>query len=254
VSRLQRSSARWAKETLRVPSAQRTYELSVSGLNLFADRVTGIVQNGSLPIYLAIILSVAVGVPAVAWAFAGGVWQDSPWSYSAAEAVLVAFVAAVSIAVVRAQSRLAAVLLLGAVGYTVAGLFVAYGAPDLALTLLLVETITVAIFAFVLTRLPRRFEIRKWRIRGWVRGTVASAVGIFVAAGTLIAAGQRTTRPVSEQYAALAPGAGGTNVVNVILTDFRALDTLGEITVLGIAALGVAVLVRGLKEKVGDQP
>ena len=253
VSRLQRSAARWAKETLRLPSAQRSYELSVSGLNLFADRVTGIVQNGSLPIYLAIILSVAVGVPAVAWAFAGGAWQDSPWAYSAAEAVLVAFVAAVSIAVVRAQSRLAAVLLLGAVGYTVAGLFVAYGAPDLALTLLLVETITVAIFAFVLTRLPRRFEIRKWRIRGWVRGTVASAVGIFVAAGTLIAAGQRTTRPVSEEYAALAPGAGGTNVVNVILTDFRALDTLGEITVLGIAALGVAVLVRGLREKVGDQ-
>ncbi len=253
VSRFQRSAARWAHERVGMPSTERGYESAVSGLNRFADRVTGIVQNGSLPIYLAIILSVTVGVPAGAWAISGGGWQGSPWAFSAAEAVLAVFVAVAAIAVTRSQSRLAAVLLLGAVGYAVAGLFVVYGAPDLALTLLLVETITVAIFAFVLMRLPRRFEVRKWRIRGWVRGTVALGVGVFVAAGTLIAAAQRTARPVSEQYADLAPGAGGTNVVNVILTDFRALDTLGEITVVGIAALGVAALVAGLRSPTGGR-
>ncbi len=253
VSRFQGLSARWAHERLHMPSADRGYESAVSGLNRFADRVTGIVQNGSLPIYLAIILTVVVGVPAVAWAVSGGGWQEPQWAYSVAEAVLAVFVAACALAVTWSQSRLAAVLLLGAVGYAVAGLFVVYAAPDLALTLLLVETITVAMFAFVLLRLPRRFEIYKWRIRGWVRGAVALAVGVFVSAGTLIAAAQRTTRPVSEQYAELAPAAGGTNVVNVILTDFRALDTLGEITVVAIAALGVAALVAGLRSPAGRE-
>jgi multicomponent Na+:H+ antiporter subunit A len=253
VRRLQRKLAQWANARLGTPSAERSYELSVSGLNRLADRVTGIVQNGSLPVYLAIILSVTVAVPAVAWVVSGGRWHDSPWAFTASEAILVVFAAAAALAVTRVRSRLAAVLLLGAVGYAVAGLFVVYGAPDLALTLLLVETITVAIFAFVLMRLPRRFEVRKWRIRGWIRGTVAAGIGVFVAAGTLVAAAQRSALPVSEQYAELAPGAGGTNVVNVILTDFRALDTLGEITVVGIAALGVAALVAGLRSPSGGE-
>ena len=82
---------------------------------------------------------------------------------------------------------------------------------------------------------------------------VAAGVGLFVAAGTLIAAAQRSVPPVSQQYAELAPDAGGTNVVNVILTDFRALDTLGEITVVGIAALGVAALVAGLRSPAGGE-
>lgn len=253
VDRLQQSAARWAVDRLRIPSADSTYGLLVSGLNRFANRVTGIVQNGSLPVYLAIILSVTVGVPATAFAVSGGGWPESAWAITVAEAVLVVFVATGALAVVRSKNRLPAVLLLGAVGYAVAGLFVVYGAPDLALTLLLVETITVAIFAFVLMKLPRRFEIRKWRIRGWVRGFVAAGVGLFVAAGTLIAAAQRSASPVSEQYADLAPDAGGTNVVNVILTDFRALDTLGEITVVGIAALGVAALVAGLRSPAGSE-
>jgi len=148
------------------------------------------------------------------------------------------------------QQRMAAVLLLGAVGYSMAGLFVLYGAPDLALTLLLVETVVVAIFAFVLARLPRRFEQRNRPIRRVVRATVALAVGSFVTVAALLAGAARLEGPApSDVYAELAPAAGGTNVVNVILTDFRALDTLGEITVIATAAIGVAALVSGIRAR-----
>ena len=134
-------------------------------------------------------------------------------------------------------------VLLGAVGYAIAGVFVLFGAPDLALTLLLVETVTVAVFAFVLGRLPRRFEERPSRVGTALRAVVALAVGGFVTAAALATTGVRRSPAVSDAYAELAPGAGGRNVVNVILTDFRALDTLGEITVIAAAAVGVGALV-----------
>jgi multicomponent Na+:H+ antiporter subunit A len=157
--------------------------------------------------------------------------------------VLGAFVVAASLAVLRAVRRLAAVILLGAVGYSLAGLFILFGAPDVALTLILVETVIVAVFAFVLNRLPRRFEQRRWGVAGALRIGVSLAVGGFVAAAALVTTGIRSSSPVSGEYTELAPAAGGRNVVNVILTDFRALDTLGEIAVIGVAAVGVGALV-----------
>jgi multicomponent Na+:H+ antiporter subunit A len=228
---------------LRVPTAEGSYRWLVDMLNRTADRVTGITQNGSLPVYIAVILITSLTVPAAAWIGAGGTFPQLPPLGSAAEIALGVFVAVVSIAVLRAKRRLAAVILLGAVGYAIAGVFVLFGAPDLALTLLLVETVTVAVFAFVLGRLPRRFEEQPWRIGRALRAGVALLVGGFVTAAALATNGIRTAPPVSEVYADLAPEAGGRNVVNVILTDFRALDTLGEITVIAAAAIGVGALV-----------
>jgi len=160
-----------------------------------------------------------------------------------------------ALAALRVSSRMVAVLLLGAVGYAMAGVFVLYGAPDLALTLLLVETVVIAIFAFVLSRLPRNFEIMVWRIRSAVRAAVAVAVGGFVTAAALLASGQRSLGPSpSAAYRELAPAAGGKNIVNVILTDFRALDTLGEITVIATAAIGVAALISGFRTPAEEAP
>jgi multicomponent Na+:H+ antiporter subunit A len=113
----------------------------------------------------------------------------------------------------------------------------------------LVETLTVALFALVLAKLPRRFGIEPRSLSRRVRIGVAAMVGGFAAAAAVLVTAVDHARTVADQYIALAPEAGGTNVVNVILTNFRALDTLGEITVLAAAAIGVGALVAAGRRK-----
>jgi multicomponent Na+:H+ antiporter subunit A len=135
------------------------------------------------------------------------------------------------------------VLLAGAVGYSVAALFVIQGGPDLALTQLLVETLTVVVFVLVLRHLPERYPGPPRRAVNVGRALVALGVGSFVTVFTVVASAARRAPPISDRLAELSvPRGGGRNVVNVILTDFRALDTLGEIAVLAVAALGITSL------------
>jgi multicomponent Na+:H+ antiporter subunit A len=167
---------------------------------------------------------------------------DTPLQLAVAAGVVAA---ALGMAVV--QRRLAAVLLLGAVGYGIAILFMIQGAPDLALTQLLVETLALGIFVIVLRRLPDRFAQPAWRLSRGLRAALSIGVGLFVGALALYASTARTEGTNAEEFLARAlPDGGGRNVVNVILTDFRALDTLGEITVLVVVAVGVMSLVRGV--------
>jgi multicomponent Na+:H+ antiporter subunit A len=135
--------------------------------------------------------------------------------------------------------------MLGAVGFGVAVLFVMQGAPDLALTQMLVETLALAVFVLVLRRLPEDFEQHLWRFGQGLRLALSVGVGLFVGAIALLAAAARTRDTAAAEFLARAePEGGGRNVVNVILTDFRALDTFGEITVLLVAAIGIILLVR----------
>jgi multicomponent Na+:H+ antiporter subunit A len=234
-----------ARATRRVPEAAAGYRWSLRALNQVADRVTGLVQPGSLPFYGGVILTTAVIVPG--WYLVRG-WRDPgflAFSEGPLQATVAAIVVAAAVAIVFAPRRMGAVLLLGAVGYGVAVLFVIQGAPDLALTQMLIETLTLVVFVLVLRHLPERFEGPTWRAQRVVRLVVAGAVGVFVAVFTLVAASSRIAEPISTEMSARAlPDAGGRNIVNVILTDFRALDTLGEITVLAVAALGILALVR----------
>jgi len=135
--------------------------------------------------------------------------------------------------------------LLGGVGYGVAVLFLMRGAPDLALTQILVETLSVVIFLLALRAMPREFApTSRWNPKS-LRVVIALAVGIAVPLFALTVFGARSAPTVSEEYFARSVDeAGGRNVVNVILVDFRGFDTMGEITVLAVAALGVANLVR----------
>jgi multicomponent Na+:H+ antiporter subunit A len=153
-------------------------------------------------------------------------------------------VAAVSL--IFSQRRFISVLLIGGVGYGVAVLFVLQGAPDLALTQFLIETLSVVVFVLVLRFLPPTFHHRRWRFGQLPRMLTAASVGVFVFFMALISAGSRPSSltPISTEFLARSiDEAGGHNVVNVILVDFRGYDTLGEITVLVVAALGVAALV-----------
>jgi multicomponent Na+:H+ antiporter subunit A len=147
---------------------------------------------------------------------------------------------------VFSRRRFASVLLLGGVGYGVAVLFVLQGAPDLALTQFLIETLSVVVFVLVLRYLPPTFSHRRWRLGQVARTLTAVSVGVFVFVFALAAGGSRPGSfvPVSREFLERSVDeAGGHNVVNVILVDFRGFDTLGEITVLAMAALGVAALV-----------
>jgi multicomponent Na+:H+ antiporter subunit A len=135
------------------------------------------------------------------------------------------------------------VLLLGAVGYGVAVLFVLHGAPDLALTQLLIETLSLAMFVMVLRHLPDRWEVVRWKAGQTSRIVISAAVALLMGGLALWAGASRVAPSISDAYVDLAePEGGGGNVVNVILTDFRGFDTMGEITVIALAAVGCVVL------------
>jgi multicomponent Na+:H+ antiporter subunit A len=130
------------------------------------------------------------------------------------------------------------------IGFSVAWLFHLFGAPDLAMTQVVVETLTVVLFVLAFYHLPpySLLSTRRTRIRD---AALAVSAGGLVTALLLLVTSFPAPERISEFYARNSvPLAHGANVVNVILVDFRALDTLGEITVLSTAALGVAALLR----------
>jgi multicomponent Na+:H+ antiporter subunit A len=223
------------------PTADGSFRRSVAGLLRLADRSSGLIQNGSLPTYIAIITLVAVLLPSTV--LLGGVTRlELPRTGGILELILGVVVAVLVVAIVFIRRRFAAVILLGGVGYGIAGLFALMGGPDLALTLLLVETLIIALFALVLRHLPATFT--RPRTPRTPRVLVAVLVAVFVFGGGLLTGAARVDAPVSDRYVENAiPEGGGANVVNVILVDFRGFDTLGEITVLVAATLGAAGLV-----------
>ncbi|MGH9133437.1 MAG: hydrogen gas-evolving membrane-bound hydrogenase subunit E [Ilumatobacteraceae bacterium] len=227
----------------RLPSGTDVYLAMLRGLNSLADRVTGALQNGSLPFYAAVILVTASVGPGVVLARSGD-WAGWPEVLDTpAHLPVVAGLVGGAIGAALVRRRLAAVVFLSLVGYGMAGLFVVEGAPDLALTQVTVETLSTVVFVLVLRRLPPRFsEPSAGQV---VRVAVSALVGIVVFLFALMAAANRTAPPVSDEMIERAlPEGGGKNVVNVILVDFRGFDTLGEITVLAVAAVGAVALAR----------
>ena len=240
VRTLQRSASR----VLSVLDADRGYEATLSGLDRAAQRTTGLTQTGSLPVYLGTVLMTLVLLPGVAF-LAGTRLDGDLTAWDRPLQVVVAVVIAVAaVATARAHRRFTAVLTLGAVGYGIAVMFVLQGGPDLALTQFLVETLTLVLFVFVLRRLPANFDRHSARLSQGLRLAVALCVGVVVTVAVLVAGQARTAPPASQAYLDRSlPEGGGSNVVNVVLVDFRGFDTLGEITVLTVAAMGVASLV-----------
>ena len=119
-----------------------------------------------------------------------------------------------------------------------------YGAPDVAMTQFAVDTLTVIIFVLVIYHLPRFASLSSKRHKT-IDLAISTAFGCLIALLMLVASEISPSRPVSDMIVERAYTEGyGRNVVNVILVDFRALDTLGEITVLGLAAVGVYTLMR----------
>ncbi|HET7350807.1 MAG TPA: hydrogen gas-evolving membrane-bound hydrogenase subunit E, partial [Marmoricola sp.] len=195
-------------------------------------------------IYLSVILVVVVLLPggALLAAAPGGaapVAWDNPAQLVVAVVVIVA-----AVLTTRSRRRLKAVVMVGVTGYGTAMLFLLHGAPDLALTQVLVETVSLVVFVLVLRRLPEYFTDRPLTRGRFGRMAIGALVAVAVAGFMLLATGARTAEPVSADFPEEAVEfGGGKNIVNVTLVDIRAWDTMGEIAVLVAAATGVASLI-----------
>ena len=241
----------------RIPvraDADLIYRRMMRRLDDVAADVTGVTQRGSLPFYLGTILLVLVALEL------GALLTDPPdveawraWD-TPVQAVAGLLTAGAAVLAARARRRLKAVLLSGVSGYGMAALFLLNGAPDLALTQVLVETVTLVVLVLVLRRLPPYFSVRPLAASRWVRLAIGLAVGLVVGALAVLAPAARTAAPVSVDFPEEAyVYGGGQNVVNVTLVDIRAWDTMGEISVLLVAATGVASLIF-LRRRSGEIP
>ncbi|MEE6271852.1 Na+/H+ antiporter subunit A [Georgenia sp. MJ206] len=224
--------------------AEGVYRRTMRGLENVSADVTAVVQRGSLPGYLSTILGATVVLGGGAALVRGTLPTDVRLWDNGIQPVVVAVIAIAAFLAARARRRLKAVLLVGVVGYGVAVLFELHGAPDLALTQVLVETITLVVFILVLRRLPAYFSNRPLAVSRWWRAALGTVAGLTFGALAMVAAGSRVAPPVSEVFPEEAYEYGyGKNIVNVTLVDIRAWDTMGELSVLLVAATGVASLV-----------
>lgn len=217
------------------------YRLGVDFSKQAAILYTRFLQNGYLRYYLLTILIFVIGLFGTEFFSTVGIHLD--WeSYSAIsfyEGAIAVIMFFSILAVVFATSRLVAIISLGVVGYSLSLLFMDFGAPDLAMTQFAIDTLTVVLFVLVLYRLPKylKYSNTGARIRD---GFVALSFGGLITLLALAIIQEPINTEISQYYADNAYVlAKGKNIVNVILVDFRGIDTFGEITVITIAAIGV---------------
>ncbi|MCZ8382197.1 Na+/H+ antiporter subunit A [Mycobacterium sp. CPCC 205372] len=229
---------------LPLGNADHVYDSFIRGLDVFSVRLTAVTQRGSIPATQAVILSTLVVLPAAVLAFGA---RDRPefrlWD-SPVQVVVGLLMIAAALGAVVMRNRLAAVLLIGVTGYGCGAIFAFHGAPDLALTQFLVETLVLVIFVLVLRSLPAeadQADIGRLRLP---RAVLSLAVGATVTSLAVFAMAARSGAGIAELLPDAAYYRGhGANTVNVLLVDIRAWDTMGEVSVLLVAATGVASLV-----------
>ncbi|HET8600209.1 MAG TPA: Na+/H+ antiporter subunit A [Segeticoccus sp.] len=226
------------------PSAEGGYRLLMRSLDRVSLEVTGALQRGSLPLSLGLVLVTTVAVPGVVL-LRGVAWPSQVrWADNLTQPAVAVLIAAAAFFTTRARRRLRAVFLVGVTGYGTALLFLLHGAPDLALTQVLVETLSLVVFVLVVRRLSGKFNDNPSRMTRRARALLGIAVGAVVTALALTATSVRSAGPMTARFAEGAVEfGGGNNIVNVTLVDIRAWDTMGEISVVLVAATGVASLI-----------
>ncbi|WP_299021284.1 Na+/H+ antiporter subunit A [uncultured Dietzia sp.] len=238
----QRTVERMQFESPALGNADRIYDATLKFFDTLSLRLTALTQRGSLPLTLGIILVTLVVFPF--GSLLAGTREGLRMELSANPVVLVVLIPMVfaAVAATLLRNRLAAVICMSVTGYGVAVIFAFHGAPDLALTQVLVETLMMISFVLVLRTMPAEVPLSDGfrRLRAWL----GIGVGLLVMVVGAYAINARQNPAVSTVFPDLAYRIGnGANAVNVTLVDIRAWDTLGEITVLLVAATGVASLV-----------
>ncbi|SED87162.1 monovalent cation/H+ antiporter subunit A [Pseudomonas anguilliseptica] len=211
--------------------------------------VTRWLENASLQRYLALLLAAALIV--VTQGLSSLPQISGPLAMAKIDGItalgLGIMALAALVTVIFHRQRLVSLLMLSVVGLMVALAFARYSAPDLALTQLSVEVVTIILLMLALFFLPAHTRVESSSLRGLRDFTLAVGSGVMVAMLVFAV----LTRPYDSISAFFlensVPGGGGTNVVNVILVDFRGFDTMGEVTVLAIAAVGIFALLDGLR-------
>lgn len=232
------------------------YVKFVDGVMSFAGWQTRVMQSGYLRRYVMVMLAMIFLATMVPF-FRGGAFAisapvfDSPYYFY--EVILCMVIIAGAIGTLMARHHLVLIISLGTVGYSVALLYVAFGAPDLAMTQFLVETLSVILVALILIRVPEFYgKMSKGsRMRD---GLLAGGFGLAMML-IILALGQlEFSQHLTDFYAeASFAQAHGRNIVNVILVDFRGVDTMGEITVLATAGTGIYALLKLRASKKRDE-
>jgi multicomponent K+:H+ antiporter subunit A len=233
---------------LPLPRGKGIFDATVARGVALSGAVTRALENGSLQRYLLLLVAVAVaavGVPLLTSGWATGTDVRSP-----ADAISIAFFLFLVIGtlgtVLLHHDRIRALILISVVGLVVSLAFVHLSAPDLALTQISVEVVTIVLLLLALHLLPERSPHEESRFVLGRDAVISAAAGGSIAAVSWVLL-TTDVSTISDFFLAQSkPGGGGYNVVNVILVDFRGYDTFGEITVLGIAALGIYALIDGM--------
>jgi multicomponent Na+:H+ antiporter subunit A len=227
------------------------YTVGLDGMTALARTQTRILQNGKLSRYLAaIIASVTIGgVVALIRIQKINIFPEDVSTYELYDVAIAVLILVSAIAAVLSPSRLGSIAALGGVGTGVALIFLIYGAPDLAITQFAIDALTVILFVLAFHHLPK-FNKLSSRSAHLKDAAIALAVGGLMTALVLFAVDVHIAEPISKFFIDNSlPKAYGRNIVNVILVDFRSMDTMGEITVLAIAAIGVYALLKFRKGK-----
>jgi multicomponent K+:H+ antiporter subunit A len=224
---------------------ERAYETAAAASRYLLTRL----DNGSLQRYLAVLIGSALIY--AGWAFVSAPPGPQHGSRLPLDAASIGALAALALGAIGAtvlhRQRLHAIVFVSVVGLVVSLTFVRFSAPDLALTQLTVEVVTIVLLLLALFYLPPPAPREDTRGRLLRDGMIALAAGggMALLSYRLLSGSFET---ISDYYLVHSvPGGGGSNVVNVILVDFRGFDTFGEITVLTMAALGVHALLDGLR-------
>lgn len=234
----------------------QVYDGSIRLVERVSRSVTGLYMTGSMRHYLMYIFTLIIVVVGGSLLYADGITfgqgQYAPVTFFEVVAVLVMLTGA--LAIPFARSRIAAILLTGMVGYMVTLLFILFRAPDLALTQMIVEVVSVTLFLLCFRHLPRlKREKVKFRVK-IPKLIIAVGFGATMTLVALAALGSSPFESISSYYVENSYTlGGGKNIVNVLLVDFRGFDTMFEITVLGLASLAIYSMIK-LQLEPGSKP
>lgn len=228
------------------------YDHSLTGLEKGAHRLTSTYMTGFLRDYLVYVFGFMIVVigSIMVYQQAFAFQTERAASIGTYEVILSLVMVAATVTTVFARSRLTAIIALGVMGYTLSLFFVIFRAPDLALTQLIIETISVALFLLCFYHLPKlslKPKTRKFKLTNLI---ISLGIGIIVTCLAFASTSQQSLETISSYFIENSYKlAGGDNIVNVILVDFRGFDTLFEITVLAIAALGIYGLLKAQRKR-----
>ncbi|MBD3226503.1 MAG: putative monovalent cation/H+ antiporter subunit A [Caldithrix sp.] len=239
----------------QVMKADTMYDDALDKFLKLAKQITLFIQHGNLRYYLFVTLltisglllfyllteQMAITLPVLA-------------EIRVSDMTLLVLILLSALMMVLTGSRILAIVALGVIGYAVALIFFSYGAPDLAMTQFSIETLSIIVFVLVLRKLPK-FSRLSGRLSKTRDAFIALLLGGIITVISFLVMHQQPTKEASTFFTENSyTAAKGKNIVNVILVDFRALDTLGEITVLAIAAIGIVGMLKLKNQKGTSSP